>query len=157
MASKDYVNSLIGEGSIFEGNFYIEGSLQINGKFEGEIKTNEEIIIGETGKVKTNISARRVTVGGTLIGNIKASEEVLLLETGRVLGDIATPILHLNKGVVIQGKITITGGQKKDTKKIIEESYSAGPVVPGFGRVGKKINIAEDNEEKSINKKRKKK
>lgn len=134
MASKGDINSLIGEGSIFEGNFYIEGSLQINGKFEGEIKTNEEIIIGETGKVKTNISAKRVTVGGTLIGNINASEEVILLETGRILGDITTPILHLNKGVVVQGKITITGGQKKETKKIIEESYSAGPVMPPMSR-----------------------
>ncbi len=126
----DVHNSIIGEGSIFEGKFYISGSLQINGKFEGEIKTENQIVIGETGKVKTNISARRVIVAGTLIGNINATEEVVLLETGRILGDITTPILHINKGVVVQGKINITGGQKKEAKKIIEESYATGPVMP---------------------------
>ncbi|MBU1077716.1 MAG: polymer-forming cytoskeletal protein [Spirochaetes bacterium] len=134
MGKGDVINSVIGEGSVFEGKFYIQGSLEINGKFEGEIRTDNQIIIGETGKVRTNIIAKKVVVGGTLIGNIKADEEVLLLETGRILGDILTPILNLEKGVVIQGRIVITGGQKKETKKIVEESYSTGPVMPAMTR-----------------------
>ena len=132
------VNSIIGEGSVFEGNFYIHGSLKIDGKFEGEIKTEEQIIIGETGKVKTNIAARRVIVAGTIIGNITATEEVHILETGRVLGDITTPVLKLESGVVLNGKVTISGGQKKDPKKIVEESYAAGPVMPPMSHVSSK-------------------
>ncbi len=125
MAGKgDVVNSTIGEGSVFEGKFYISGSLRIDGKFEGEIKTDEELVVGETGKVKTNIDAKSVVVAGTVIGNIKADDEVKLLETGRVLGDIVTPTLTIQRGVVAQGNITITGGQKKDVKKMIEESFS---------------------------------
>ena len=59
MASKnDFNNSTIGEGSVFEGKFYINGSLRIDGKFEGEIKTDEELVVGETGKVRTNINAK---------------------------------------------------------------------------------------------------
>lgn len=134
MAKGDAINSVIGEGSVFEGKFYIQGSLEINGKFEGEIKTDNQIVIGETGKVKTNVFAKKVVVGGTLIGNINADEQVQLLETGRILGDISTPILNLDKGVVIQGRITITGGQKKETKKIVEESYSTGPIMPPMTR-----------------------
>ena len=125
MAGKgDVVNSTIGEGSVFEGKFYISGSLRIDGKFKGEIKTDEELVVGETGKVKTNIDAKSVVVAGTVIGNIKADDEVKLLETGRVLGDIVTPTLTIQRGVVAQGNITITGGQKKDVKKMIEESFS---------------------------------
>ncbi|TAL39589.1 MAG: polymer-forming cytoskeletal protein [Spirochaetes bacterium] len=127
MASKgDHINSTIGEGSIFEGKFYISGSLRIDGKFEGEIKTDEELVVGETGKVKTNIDAKSVVIAGTVVGNIKADDEVKLLETGRVLGDIVTPTLTIQRGVIAQGHITITGGQRKDVKKIIEESYSSG-------------------------------
>ncbi len=127
MAGKgDAVNSTIGEGSIFEGKFYISGSLRIDGKFEGEIKTDEELVVGETGKVKTNIVAKSVVVAGTVIGNITADDEVKLLETGRVLGDITTPILTIQRGVIAKGAITITGGQKKDIKKLIEESYGDG-------------------------------
>jgi len=74
MAAKNgqEMNSVIGEGSIFEGKFYINGSLQIDGRFEGDIRTDEHVLVGETGKVKTDIVARRVIVAGTVIGNIEA-------------------------------------------------------------------------------------
>ena len=76
MATKNgsQLNSVIGDGSIFEGKFFINGSLEIDGRFEGDIRTKEHLIVGETGKVKTDISAKRVTVGGTVIGNIEADE-----------------------------------------------------------------------------------
>ena len=48
----DHINSVIGDGSVFEGKIYIQGSLEINGKFEGEIKTEAQIVIGKTGKVR---------------------------------------------------------------------------------------------------------
>lgn len=124
-AKNEWMNSTIGEGSIFEGKFYISGSLRIDGKFEGEIKTDEELVVGETGKVKTNIHAKNVVVAGTVIGNIQADEEVKLLETARVLGDIETPVLTIHRGVVSQGSVTITGGQKKDVKKMIDDSYNS--------------------------------
>ena len=74
MAAKNesQLNSLIGEGSVFDGKFYINGSLQVDGRFEGEIKTEDQLIVGRTGKVKTDIVAKRVIVGGTVIGNIDA-------------------------------------------------------------------------------------
>lgn len=138
MAGKsDSMNSTIGEGSVFEGKFYISGSLRIDGKFEGEIKTDEELVVGETGKVKTNIHAKNVVVAGTVIGNIIADDEVKLLETAKVLGDIETPILTVQRGVIAHGMVTITGGQKKDVKKLIEESY-AGTSQAQTGIFGKK-------------------
>jgi cytoskeletal protein CcmA (bactofilin family) len=125
MASKgDFMNSTIGTGSVFEGKFYISGSLRIDGKFEGEIKTDEELVVGVTGKVKTDIVAKSVVVAGTVIGNIRAEEEVKLLETGKVLGDIMAPAISIQRGVVIQGNVMITGGHKKDLKKLIEESFT---------------------------------
>jgi len=121
------MNSVIGEGSIFEGKFYINGSLQIDGRFEGDIRTDEQVLVGETGKVKTDIVARRVIVAGTVIGNIEADEEVHLLTTGRVLGNIRAPKVNVEDGVVIEGEVSISAGQTKDVKRVIEESFSAGP------------------------------
>ena len=108
----DSLNSVIGPGSIFEGKFYISGSLRIDGKFEGEIRTEDELVVGETGKVRTNIKARSVAISGTMIGNIVADEEVRLDRGGKLLGDVEAPVLHLNPGVIAQGQINITGGQK---------------------------------------------
>ena len=119
----DSMNSVIGPGSIFEGKFYISGSLKIDGKFEGEIKTEDALVVGETGKIKTNITAKNVVVAGTKIGNIQAESEVRLEKSGKLLGDITAPMLNIQPGVIAKGTITITGGQKKDVRKVIEESY----------------------------------
>jgi cytoskeletal protein CcmA (bactofilin family) len=116
-------NCVIGEGSIFEGRFYVKGSILIEGKFQGDIRTDDQLTVGPSGKVKTDIVARKVTIAGTLIGNIAASEEVSLLHTGKVLGNIETPKLTVEPGVITDGKVTITSGQNDDTKKLIEESF----------------------------------
>ncbi len=131
MAAKNesQLNSLIGEGSVFDGKFYINGSLQVDGRFEGEIKTEDQLIVGRTGKVKTDIVAKRVIVGGTVIGNIDAEEEVTLLSTGRILGNIRAPKVNIEEGVVIEGEVSITGGQQKDVRKIVEESFNEGPKI----------------------------
>ncbi|HEY9593620.1 MAG TPA: polymer-forming cytoskeletal protein [Spirochaetia bacterium] len=119
----DTTNCIIGEGSIFDGRFYVNGSILIEGKFQGDIRTDDQLIVGATGRVKTDIQARRVTVAGTLIGNISATEEVLLLHTGKVLGNIVTPKITVEPGVITEGKVTITAGQVDDARKVIEESF----------------------------------
>ena len=128
MAAKaDTPNCIIGEGSIFDGRFSVNGSILIEGKFTGDIRTDDHLIVGPSGKVRTDIIARRVTVAGTLIGNIAASEEVTLLHTGKVLGNITTPKLSIEPGVITEGRVTISSGQTEDAKKIIEDSFGPAP------------------------------
>ena len=125
MARKDIVNSVIGDGSSFKGTFIVKGSFQIDGKFEGELKIDGHLIIGPNGKVKTStIITESITIAGTLIGNIAAQKEVILIETGRVLGNIEAPKIDVGEGAVIQGEMTITGGQKKDITKVVHESFT---------------------------------
>jgi cytoskeletal protein CcmA (bactofilin family) len=122
-ARNDGNNCVIGENSVFEGRFYVSGSILIEGKFEGEIKTEDQVTVGPTGKVKTDIHARRVTIGGTLIGNINATEEVHLLENGKVLGNISTPKINVEQGVVVQGVVTLTAGRAEPVAQIIKEAF----------------------------------
>jgi len=115
-------NCIIGEGSIFEGRFFVNGPVLIEGKFQGEIRTDDQVVIGPTGKVKTDITARKVTVSGTIIGNISASEEVNLLSTGKVLGNITTPKINVEPGVITRGIVTITS-DSENVENIINTSY----------------------------------
>ena len=114
---------VIGEGSVFEGKFYVSGSILIEGKFQGDIKTDDQVIVGPSGKVKTDIIAKKVTIAGTIIGNITATEEVNLLQSGKVLGNIATPKLIVEPGVITEGKVKITSGNDTNVKNVIEESF----------------------------------
>ncbi len=101
------VNSIIGAGSEFKGEFKINGLLRIDGKFTGTIETHGKVLIGQTGEVITDIEARVVVVGGTVRGNIFAHERVILLTTGNVNGNIITPSIVMEDGVNFEGKCTI--------------------------------------------------
>lgn len=121
--SDDVPNCVIGEGSVFEGKFFVNGSIHIKGKFQGEIKTEDQLFVGETGKVKTDILAKRVTIAGTIIGNITATEEVNLKQSGKILGNIKTPKLNVEQGVISHGEVTITSENSDNVKKLIEDSF----------------------------------
>jgi len=101
------VNSIIGAGSEFKGEFKINGLLRIDGKFQGTIDTNGKVLIGQTGDAITDIKARLVVVGGKVSGNIYATERIILLSTGEVKGNIIAPSLVMEEGVKFEGNCLI--------------------------------------------------
>lgn len=117
-------NSSIGENSFFEGKFAVKGSLRIDGKFEGQALLVDQLQVGAEAKVKTNIHATSIVVEGIIIGNITASRRILLLSRARVLGDIKTPELIIQDGVVLEGKCTISHIEIENTKTYIENLYN---------------------------------
>ena len=101
------INSIIGEGSEFKGEFKINGLLRIDGKFTGMVETEGKVLIGQHGEVHADIKARLVVVGGSVKGNIFATERVLFLSSGRVKGNIIAPSLLMEDGVIFDGTCTI--------------------------------------------------
>ena len=101
------VNSIIGAGSEFKGEFKINGLLRIDGKFQGTIDTHGKVLVGQSGDAVTDIKARLVVVGGRVSGNIYATERVILLTTGDVKGNIITPSLIMEEGVKFEGNCVI--------------------------------------------------
>jgi cytoskeletal protein CcmA (bactofilin family) len=116
-------NSTIGENSAFEGRFLVRGNLRIDGTFEGKNLVVDQLQIGEKAKVRTNINATSVVVEGLVIGNIIATRRILLLSTARVLGDLKTPELIIQDGVVLEGRCTISHARTGDTRSYIESLY----------------------------------
>ncbi len=106
-AEDNIVNSIIGEGSEFKGEFKINGLLRIDGKFKGTIETNGKVLIGQNGEALTDIKARLVVVGGEVKGNIFATERVIFLSSGKIRGNIVTPSLVMEDGVKFEGNCTI--------------------------------------------------
>ena len=122
--TSEVTNSTIGENSYFNGKFFINGSLKIDGKFEGKSLQADQLYIGTTGKVKTNIYASSVIVEGIVIGNVTAKNRVMLLPTSRILGDIKTPELIIQNGVILEGRCMISNDLKHSAKELIDLEYS---------------------------------
>ena len=124
------VNSTIGEDSFFGGRFLVKGNMRIEGTFEGKALLVDQLEIGTKARVKTNISATSVVVEGIVIGNIAASRRILLLSTARVLGDLKTPELIIQDGVILEGRCTISHVRIDDTKSYIESLYDRKQAQP---------------------------
>lgn len=101
------LNSLIGEGSEFRGEFKVKDLIRIDGFFKGNLITEGKVLIGKSGIVETDVRAGIVVVGGEVHGSIHARERITLLSTGRIFGDIVTRSLIVEEGVVFEGRCTI--------------------------------------------------
>lgn len=128
MSSKEIIaNSMVGEGAVFEGKMHVAGSFRIDGTFEGKLTVDEHLFISPVGRLKTDtVYTKSISVAGIFVGNIEASEEVQLLSTGRILGNVRTPRMLIEPGVVVQGSIDITGTGKSSVSEI-SETFTKAP------------------------------
>src|SRR3954468_2474478 len=97
------INTLLGRGSEFEGKLTFEGTVRIDGKLSGEIFSDDVLVIGEGAHVSAEIDVGVLIVEGSVTGNIKAKRAVELHAPARVRGNIDTPSLYIDKGVIFEG------------------------------------------------------
>jgi cytoskeletal protein CcmA (bactofilin family) len=79
-----------------------QGSLQVDGEVEGDVRGNE-VIIGEKGRVTGTVAAERVIVRGTISGVIRGMT-VTLQASSRVEGDIHHMSLAIEQGAEFDGR-----------------------------------------------------
>ncbi len=100
-------NALLDKGSEFEGKLTFEGTVRIDGKFKGEIFSDANLIIGESGIVEADIKVNEVTVQGKITGNIVAKSKVVIKAPAVVRGNINTPSLVIEEGVTFEGNCSM--------------------------------------------------
>ena len=98
------LNALLGRGSEFEGKLTFEGTVRIDGKFTGTILTDDTLVVGEGAKVSAEVTCGTIIVHGEVVGNIRARSAVELHQPARVRGNIETPSLMVDRGVVCEGQ-----------------------------------------------------
>ena len=106
------ITTLLGRGATFEGKLTFEGTVRIDGRFRGEVFTDDVLVIGEGAIVEAEIDVGEVIIQGTVIGNIKAKRSIEIHAPGRVKGDVHTPSLQIDKGVVFEGRSFMEGATK---------------------------------------------
>jgi len=97
------INTLLGRGSEFEGKLTFEGTVRVDGKLSGEIFSEDVLVVGEGAQVNAEIDVGVIIVEGNVTGNIRAKRAVELHTPARVRGNIETPSLYIDKGVMFEG------------------------------------------------------
>ena len=123
------LNALLGRGSEFEGKLTFEGTVRIDGKFTGNIVTNDVLVVGEGAKIQAEISCGTIIVHGEINGDIKAKNAVELHHPARMKGNIETTSLMIEKGVAFEGQCKMDVTPEKGTKPLPSPSPSTSMVA----------------------------
>ncbi len=111
MSSRSEISAIIEEGCRFEGNLSFNGIVRIAGFVEGNIFSNDTLIVSEGAIVNADINANIVLISGTVKGRIKASSRVEIRKPARFEGTITAPSLIVEEGVVFHGTTSMKEGK----------------------------------------------
>jgi len=98
------LDTLIGNGTVFEGTLTSKESICVEGTVKGKIVCEGNVIVGEKGKVEAEVFADTVLIGGEVDGNIVAKSKLEITTNGKLRGDIKTGSLIIAEGVLFEGK-----------------------------------------------------
>lgn len=106
-AEKNDIKAFLGPGSQFEGKLAFNEIVRLDGCFRGEISSQDTLIIGETAEVQAEVEVGTLILSGQFKGNIRARSKVELRSPAQVEGNISTPALSIEDGVVLNGSVAM--------------------------------------------------
>lgn len=109
------VKAILGKGSEFEGKLRFEGTARVDGKFKGEVNSAGTLIIGEHATIEGELDVDGAIVSGEIKGNITAKSRIELHAPAKVYGNISTPVLVIQEGVIFEGECVMNKGGAKST------------------------------------------
>ena len=119
------VHTILGPAASFEGKLVFDGAVRVDGNFKGEIRTSDRLVVGEGARVEATIEVGTIVITGEVIGDVTAKQAVEIHKPGKLRGNITTPNLMIENGVVFEGSC-----------KMDEAS---------LGRVGAKVTLLKDD------------
>jgi len=107
---KSDIKAFLGPGSQFEGRMVFNEIVRLDGAFRGEIASNDTLIVGDTAEIQAEVTVGTLILSGRFKGNIKAVTRVELRAPAEVEGNIESPALSVEDGVLFNGTVTMKRG-----------------------------------------------
>ncbi|MBU4192719.1 MAG: polymer-forming cytoskeletal protein, partial [Proteobacteria bacterium] len=104
------LNAFLGVGTEYRGKLDFVGTVRIDGRFEGEISTDGDLILGRKATVTGTVRVGRLTSCGRIEGDVTVKEHAVLEKTSVLTGTLNTPVLEVERGAIVEGNIVMTGG-----------------------------------------------
>lgn len=103
----DDVTGVIESSVRFEGILTYSGTVHIHGTVIGKVQTPDILVVGATGRVRGEIEAGVVVIYGEVEGQVRAHTRVEIHKPAVFRGEMATPSLLVEEGVVFEGSNTM--------------------------------------------------
>jgi len=104
----------IGPSVVIKGEMSAQEDLRIAGRVEGRIDVEGyTLTVEESGHVHADVAAAGIVIAGTVKGSMVAERRIELRGSANVEGDITAPIVRVDEGAVLRGKVDIQGTRQK--------------------------------------------
>ena len=118
MKNKDQINAFLGKDTEFEGKLSFKGFVRIDGRFTGEILTEGTLIVGESAVIRSDVHVSQIIISGEIRGNILADTRIEIHAPGKVFGNIQSPAVIIEEGVIFEGNCRMQKIDKDQDKKL---------------------------------------
>lgn len=117
----------LAEGTHINGTLKFDRAVQIDGRFEGSVKSPGKLILGPNAQVDAEIAVGELEVQGTLRGKVQASTRLLIRDGGVVEANIVTGKLAIESGAVFRGSCEMPEpGGRSDAKPALKHAAKPG-------------------------------
>jgi cytoskeletal protein CcmA (bactofilin family) len=103
------IDTLIGSGSILQGDLEFTGGLRVDGHIKGHVSAqdsnNGTLVLSESGIIEGDVNVPHVVVNGTVKGNIASTGHVELQSNAKITGDIHYKAVEMELGAVLNGSL----------------------------------------------------
>ena len=121
------IDSLIGAGTVVQGNVTFAGGLRIDGAVDGKVATSNNapgtLVISEHARVDGEVKVSHVVINGSVSGPVIANDYLELQAKARVNGDVLYRALEMHVGAIVHGKLTHA---EPETASIVELKRAIG-------------------------------
>lgn len=107
VSQENFAANTIQSGTSIQGEVISEGSIRIDGKLDGSLRTKGKLVIGASGLITGDVTCRNANIEGKIDGKIEVEEMLILKQSAVILGDISTKKLVVEEGAVFNGKIAM--------------------------------------------------
>jgi len=95
----------LGTGDSLEGKLTYAGSINVQGRVEGELRIGGNVEVATGATVKALVDASSVTLRGDVEGPVTAREKVVLGRSAKLNGDITAKRLQIEDGASLNGHV----------------------------------------------------
>jgi len=118
MKNRDQINAFLGKDTEFEGKLSFKGAVRIDGRFTGEIYSDGTLIAGEAAVIRSEIHVAHIIISGEIKGNIIADNRIEIHAPGKVYGNIQSPVVVIDEGVIFEGNCRMQKIESDKEKKL---------------------------------------
>lgn len=108
--------NLVGLGTEINGDIATNGDIQIDGILVGNLSAKGKVVLGETGKIKGELTCKNSDISGIVEGKLTVKELLSLKSTARINGDVSVGKLAIEPGCQFTGYCNMLDKEPQSVK-----------------------------------------